>query len=68
MNVCISVYRQASAALSIHVNMSKMPEGAVFAGAACAAPKKIGKLNEVTDVLAELPFKSSEGFKLNMRV
>lgn len=45
-----------------------MPEGAVFAGAACAAPKKIGKLNEVTDVLAELPFKSSEGFKLNMRV
>lgn len=37
--------------------------------AACAVLKKIGKLNKVTDVLEkELPFKSSEGFKLNIPV
>lgn len=30
-----------------------------------AALKKIGKLNEVTDVLEKSPFKSSDGFKLS---
>lgn len=36
--------------------------------AARAALKKIGKLNEVTDVLEKSPFKSSDGFKLSRPV
>lgn len=48
--MCVSVYRHASAGLSIHVNMSKTPEGAGVC-VCYAALKKIGKLNEVTDVL-----------------
>lgn len=70
--MCVSVYRHASAGLSIHVNTSKMPEGAGVCACVCyAALKKIGKLNEVTDVLEKKkksPFKSSEGFKLNTPV
>ncbi len=48
---CICVYRHASAGLSIHVNTSKMPEGAGVCYAARVALKKIRKLKEVSDVL-----------------
>lgn len=66
--VCFSVYWRASAGLSIHVNRSKTPEGADVWHAACVTLKKMGKLNERTDVFDKLAFKSSEGFKSNMPV
>lgn len=49
--MCVSVYRHESAGLSIHVNMSKMPEGVVCVSPAYAARKKIRRLDEeVSDV------------------
>lgn len=64
-----SVYRRKSACLSIHVNTSKMPEGAnVCCLCGSGKKKKQETLNEMTDAFDELAFKSSVGFKLNVPV